>query len=59
MYGLEPMTGYMDGLKRIECPECNYKKALLNQDNTVYCKACSFNGMRKEKKLVTVKDYII
>ena len=53
------MTGYMDGLKRIECPECNYKKALLNQDNTVYCKACSFNGMRKEKKLVTVKDYII
>lgn len=59
MCGLEYIAGHMDGLKHTECPECNYKRALLEWNDTVFCKACGFNGLRKEKKLVTVKDYII
>jgi uncharacterized Zn finger protein (UPF0148 family) len=50
---------FMDILLHTECPKCNYKKALQELDNTIYCTECGYNGVKREEKSVTVKDYII
>lgn len=50
---------FNDILLHTECPQCSYKKALQELNDTVYCTECGYNGLKKEEKIVTVKDYMI
>jgi len=34
----------MDDLTYTECPKCHYKRAMLESNDTVYCKSCGYYG---------------